>query len=47
MPGMYGAIEIPFGQDEIDFIQWKDNFVVTESGVGVLSKLPRVIWLTG
>ncbi len=47
MPGMCGAIEILFGQDEIDFIQWKDNFVVTESGVGVLSKLPRVIWLTG
>ena len=47
IPGMCGAIEIPFGDDEIGFIQWEDNFLVTESGVEVLSKLPREIFLTG
>ncbi len=46
LPGMCGAIEIPFGDDEIRYLQWEDNFVVTETGVEVLSKSPKEIWLT-
>ncbi|MQG87985.1 MAG: aminopeptidase P family protein [SAR202 cluster bacterium] len=47
LPGMCGAIEIPFGDDEIGYLQWEDNFLVTESGVEVLSKSPKQVWLTG
>lgn len=47
LPGMCGAIEIPFGDDEVGYLQWEDNFLVTETGVEVLSKSPKEIWLTG
>ena len=47
LPGMCGAVEIPFGDDEVGYLQWEDNFVVTETGVEVLSKSPKEIWVTG
>ncbi len=47
LPGMCGAIEIPFGDEEVGYLQWEDNFLVTETGVEVLSKSPKEIWLTG
>jgi len=47
LPGMCGAIEIPFGDDEIGYLQWEDNFLVTETGVEVLSTSEKEIFLTG
>ncbi|NQW16159.1 MAG: aminopeptidase P family protein [Chloroflexi bacterium] len=46
-PGMCGAIQISFGDDHIGYIEWEDDFLVTETGVEVLSKSPREIWVTG
>lgn len=47
VPGMCGAIEIPFGDDEVGYLQWEDNFLVTDSGVEVLSESPKEVFLTG
>jgi Xaa-Pro aminopeptidase len=47
LSGMCGAIEIPFGDDEIGYLQWEDNFLVTETGVEVLSTTEKELWLTG
>ena len=34
------------GDDEVGYLQWEDNFLVTETGVEVLSVSPKEIWLT-
>jgi hypothetical protein len=44
---MGGAIEIPFGDDEIGYLQWEGNFLVTEMGVEVLSISEKELFLTG
>ncbi len=45
--GMCGAIEIPFGDEETGYLQWEDNFVVTDMGARLLTPSPKKIWLTG
>jgi Xaa-Pro dipeptidase len=45
--GMCGAIEIPFGDAEMGYLQWEDNFVVTEDGARLLTPSPKKVWLTG
>ena len=47
LPGMCGAIEIPFGDEQVGYLQWEDNFLVTDEGVEVLSRSPKEIWMTG
>ena len=46
-PGMCGAVQISFGDDQIGYIEWEDNFLVTDEGVEILSKSPKDIWVTG
>lgn len=45
--GMCGAIEIPFGDGENGYVQWEDDFVVTNNGARLLTPSPKEIWLTG
>ena len=45
--GMCGAIEIPFGDDEVGYLQWEYNFVVTAAGARLLTPSPKKVWLTG
>ena len=41
--GMCGALEISFGDDELGYIEWEDDFLVTADGVKNLTPLPRRI----
>ena len=44
---MCGAIEVPFGDEDIGYVQWEDNFVVTEDGIEALNHMPKTIWSAG
>ena len=39
--GMCGALEISFGDDELGYIEWEDDFVVTQDGCKVLTPLEK------
>ena len=45
-PGMCGAIQISFGNDRVGYIEWEDDFLVTETGAEILSNSPKEIWVT-
>lgn len=43
---MCGALEIAFGDEQFGYVEWEDNFVVTNEGVEVLTPLPKELWVT-
>jgi Xaa-Pro aminopeptidase len=45
--GMCGAIEVGFGDEELGYLQWEDNFVVTSDGMEPLNHMPKTIWTSG
>jgi Xaa-Pro dipeptidase len=42
---MCGALEIAFGDDEVGYVEWEDDFVVTAQGVQVTSPFPKELWI--
>ena len=45
-PGMCNAIQMSFGNDSTGYIEWEDDFLVTDTGAEILSKSPKEIWVT-
>jgi Xaa-Pro dipeptidase len=45
--GMCGALEIAFGDEEVGYIEWEDNFLVTRDGCQVLTPLERRLRVVG
>lgn len=45
--GMCGALEIAFGDGDLGWIEWEDNFLVTTDGVKNLTPLAKQLWLAG
>ncbi|MBI2964627.1 MAG: aminopeptidase P family protein [Chloroflexi bacterium] len=46
MPGMCGGLQISIGDPETGYIEWEDNFVVTDAGRRVLTAdLPPTLWV--
>jgi Xaa-Pro aminopeptidase len=39
--GMCGALEIAFGDSEVGYIEWEDDFLVTETGCEILTPLEK------
>ena len=46
LPGMCGAIEVSLGDDETGYLEWEDDFLVTEAGSETLSKTEKAIFVT-
>ena len=42
---MCGALELLYGDEELGFVEWEDNFLVTEDGIEILSPMDKKLWI--